>query len=79
MIYLTGTTGAARTTDPTIAQAMETIAGYQRCTQEQYYAKLQDIEALDTASVLCDRRDFQQTIISSSREETEPLSKEPAK
>ena len=49
MIYLIGETGAAKTNDETMANAMVELAGYTRCTEEEYWQRLREIKAVDDA------------------------------
>ena len=49
MIYLIGKTGAACTLNEDMARAMIKIAGYHSCTESEYFDKLREIKALDTA------------------------------
>ena len=49
LIYLIGETGAARTSDPAMADALIAIGGYRRCTEEQYWQRMREIEAVDAA------------------------------
>ncbi len=70
-IFLIGLGGAARTTDPAIAHAFETVAGYTRCTRAQYNQTLREISALDTSVALSQRHDLQHTIDGAAREEEE--------
>ena len=51
MIYLIGKTGAAETNDEQYAQTLEKYSYYQRCTEDEYHAKLLEIEAHDNAEV----------------------------
>jgi len=50
MIYLIGETGAAKTNDFAMAEAMVTVGRYCRCTEEQYWQRMREIEAVDTAA-----------------------------
>jgi hypothetical protein len=47
MIYLIGVSGAACTPNEGMAKALEEVAGYQRCTEDEYWERLREIEAVD--------------------------------
>jgi len=46
-IFLIGESGAAVTPTEEIAQALIEIAGYQRCTEAEYWQKLRAVDAVD--------------------------------
>jgi len=50
MIYLIGKlSGAARTNDTKMAEALIIAGGYYCCSEAEYYQRLRDDEALDVA------------------------------